>query len=373
MGIGFRKSMKIAGMRVNFSKSGIGVSTGMKGLRVGVNSKGKSYISAGTHGIYYRKTFSSSAETRNAYSYSSYESSTSNRGCLLWGIGFFCSVIGIVYPILFAVPGIMLIFYLLDKVKLSVMKKRILEFTNKINTSIDKNNFELLEKIIDDMQQKITKPVYILPIYENTYRHLLKKALEDNVISDAEKKVIELYKAKISSSKFDVINSSIIDEIVAEIIKDGEVTDQENEYLNKVITVLQVNNIKQQEINSIILETKKIDALRKNGLKVIELHNEIIKGKECYYTGKIEMLKIRQSKGEQYYESDSTADIYISQDLIDIVGDGHKKIKTKDIINIELKDNIIEIIVLNRQKAICLKSSEPSLIIAIIGEIKKNS
>jgi len=78
------------------------------------------------------------------------------------------------------------------------------------------------------------------------------------------------------------------------------------------------------------LETKKIDALRKNGLKVIELHNEIIKGKECYYTGKIEMLKIRQSKGEQYYESDSTADIYISQDLIDIVGDGHKKIKTKE-------------------------------------------
>ena len=52
MGIGFRKSMKIAGMRVNFSKSGIGVSTGMKGLRVGVNSKGKSYISAATHGIY---------------------------------------------------------------------------------------------------------------------------------------------------------------------------------------------------------------------------------------------------------------------------------------------------------------------------------
>lgn len=373
MGIGFRKSMKIGGMRVNFSKSGIGVSTGMKGLRVGVNSKGKSYVSAGTHGIYYRKTFSSSAETRKACSYNSYESSTSNSGCLLWGIGFFCSIIGIVYPILFAVPGIMLIFYLLDKIKLSVMKKRILEFTNKINTAIDENNFELLEKVIDDMQQKITEPVYILPIYENTYCHLLKKALEDNVISDIEKKVIELYKAKISSSKFDIINSSIIDEIVSEIIKDGEVTDQENEYLNKVITVLQVNNIKQQEINSIILETKKIDALRKNGLKVIDLHNEIIKGKECYYTGKIEMLKIRQSKGEQYYESDSTADIYISRDLIDIVGDGHKKIKIKNIINVELKNSIIEIIVLNRQKAICLKSSEPSLIIAIIGEIKKNS
>ena len=372
MGIGFRKSMKIGGMRVNFSKSGIGVSTGIKGLRVGVNAKGKSYVSAGTHGIYYRKTFSSSAETRNSYAYSSYESSTSNSGCLLWGIGFFCSIIGIVYPILFAVPSIMLIVYLLGKIKLSVMKKRILDFTNKINTAIDINNFEALEKIIDDMQQKITKSVYTLPIYENTYRHLLEKALEDNVISDIEKKVIELYKAKISSSKLDTINSSIIDVIVSEIINDGEVTDQENEYLNKVITVLQVNNIKQKEINSIILETKKIDALRKNGLKIIDLHTEIVKGKECYYKGNIEMLKIRQSKGEQYYESDSTAEIYIAKDLIDIVGDGHKKIKIKNIVNAELKDGIIEIIVLNRQKPICLKSAEPSLIIAIIGEIKKN-
>ena len=120
------------------------------------------------------------------------------------------------------------------------------------------------------------------------------------------------------------------------------------------------------------METKKIDALRKNGLKIIDLHTEIVKGKECYYKGNIEMLKIRQSKGEQYYESDSTAEIYISKDLIDIVGDGHKKIKIKNIVNAELKDGIIEIIVLNRQKPICLKSAEPSLIIAIIGEIKKN-
>lgn len=373
MGMSFRKSMKIGGMRVNLSKSGIGVSTGIKGLRVGVNAKGKSYVSAGTHGMYYRKTIGSSAGISSSTTNSNSQGSSSSSGCLLWGVGIICCLIGFAYPIWFVIPGIMLTIYLLYNFALSAMKKTILDFTNKINTTIDTNDFNSLTLIIDDIQQKITNPVRALPIYENTYRHLLEKALEDNVVSDDEKKIIELYESKLSSSKLDDINSNAIDEIIADIISDGEVTDQENEYLNKVISVLSINNTKQREITAIIDETKKIHSLRQNGLKVIDFHNEITDGKECYYKDKIEMLKIRQLKGEQFYENDSTADIYISKELIDLVADGHKKIKMKDIINAELKDGIIEIVVINRQKPICLRSSEPSLIIAIIGEIKKKS
>lgn len=41
MGLNFRKSKKIGkGTRINFSKSGIGISTGVKGFRVGVGPKG---------------------------------------------------------------------------------------------------------------------------------------------------------------------------------------------------------------------------------------------------------------------------------------------------------------------------------------------
>lgn len=373
MGMSFRKSMKIGGMRVNLSKSGLGVSTGIKGLRVGVNAKGKSYVSAGTHGMYYRKTIGSSTGTSSSTTISSSQSSSSSSGCLLWIVGIICCLIGFAYPIWFVIPGIMLAIYLLYKISLSSMKKTILDFTNKINTTIDANDFNTLTSIINDLQQKITNPVRALPIYENTYRHLLEKALEDNVVSDNEKKTIKLYEEKISSLKLDEINSIVIDEIIADIISDGEVTDQENEYLDKVISVLSVNDKKQKEITAIIDETKKIYNIRKDGLKIIDFHNEITEGKECYYKEKVEMLKIRQSKGEQYYENDSTADLYISKELIDLVADGHKKIKMKDIINVELKDDVIEIVVINRQKPICLKSSEPSLIIAIIGEIKKKS
>ncbi|HOG64627.1 MAG TPA: DUF4236 domain-containing protein [Spirochaetota bacterium] len=50
MGFIFRKSVNLGPIRLNFGKNGIGVSTGIPGLRVGRNSKGKTYGSAGIPG-----------------------------------------------------------------------------------------------------------------------------------------------------------------------------------------------------------------------------------------------------------------------------------------------------------------------------------
>src|SRR5690348_12704295 len=50
-GLRFLRSFKIApGLRLNLSKSGIGISAGVRGLRVGVDARGRTYISAGLRG-----------------------------------------------------------------------------------------------------------------------------------------------------------------------------------------------------------------------------------------------------------------------------------------------------------------------------------
>jgi len=54
MGFYFRKSVKFGPMRFNFSKSGIGVSAGVKGARVSVGPRG-TYVHAGAGGFYYRQ------------------------------------------------------------------------------------------------------------------------------------------------------------------------------------------------------------------------------------------------------------------------------------------------------------------------------
>lgn len=55
-----RKSIKAGPFRFNLSKSGIGVSTGVPGLRVGTGPRG-SYVRMGGHGIYYQQTVSSNS------------------------------------------------------------------------------------------------------------------------------------------------------------------------------------------------------------------------------------------------------------------------------------------------------------------------
>jgi len=59
MGWSFRKSFSFGPLRVNLSKSGVGFSFGMPGLRAGVSSRGRKYVSAGIPGTgvrYYKST-----------------------------------------------------------------------------------------------------------------------------------------------------------------------------------------------------------------------------------------------------------------------------------------------------------------------------
>ena len=50
----FRKSVRFGPLRVNFSKSGVGVSAGVKGLRFGTGPRGH-YVRAGLSGVYYHQ------------------------------------------------------------------------------------------------------------------------------------------------------------------------------------------------------------------------------------------------------------------------------------------------------------------------------
>ena len=88
MGFSFRKSIKAGPVRVNLSKSGIGVSAGIKGARVGVNANGKAYVAGGANGVYYRKELSgeTSENTTKNGMYGIYEKSGTNKTMLTGGI-----------------------------------------------------------------------------------------------------------------------------------------------------------------------------------------------------------------------------------------------------------------------------------------------
>src|SRR6266487_564140 len=59
VGFYLRKSVNVGPFRFNLSRSGIGVSTGIKGLRIGTGPRGN-YVNMGRGGIYIRQTIPSS-------------------------------------------------------------------------------------------------------------------------------------------------------------------------------------------------------------------------------------------------------------------------------------------------------------------------
>ncbi|NET71395.1 MAG: DUF4236 domain-containing protein [Sphaerospermopsis sp. SIO1G2] len=61
MGIYLRKSVSVGSFRFNLSKSGVGLSAGVKGFRVGTGPRGN-YVHMGRGGIYYRKTLPSATK-----------------------------------------------------------------------------------------------------------------------------------------------------------------------------------------------------------------------------------------------------------------------------------------------------------------------
>jgi len=61
MGFFFRKSINFGPIRFNFSKSGIGISTGIKGARISAGPRG-TYVHAGRGGFYYSQRISGSAK-----------------------------------------------------------------------------------------------------------------------------------------------------------------------------------------------------------------------------------------------------------------------------------------------------------------------
>ena len=57
MGFYFRKSIGKGPFRINFSKSGVSYSAGVKGARINFSNRG-TYVNLGSHGVYYRKKIS---------------------------------------------------------------------------------------------------------------------------------------------------------------------------------------------------------------------------------------------------------------------------------------------------------------------------
>jgi hypothetical protein len=101
----FRRSLKLGPLRLNFSKSGVGTSIGVRGFRVGKDAKGRSYTAASVPGTgLYNRQYSSASKPSAAQSPES-AASASTQSEMGNGLKIFLAFVagGVVFSIIGAI------------------------------------------------------------------------------------------------------------------------------------------------------------------------------------------------------------------------------------------------------------------------------
>jgi hypothetical protein len=259
MRFGFRKSIRIGGLKLNLSKTGIGASAGIKGLRLGINAKGKTYISGGKHGIYYRETLGQKGKSSLSNNSFFVDDNETNKGCFLVAIGVFCFILGLFSPMFFIVPLIQIILFIREISREKRDKTNSEVLIDAINDCIQKNDIKLLISKLSDVNEKIITTYYKSYVFKNTYSRVIENILNDRNITCDEEIVINTYKSNLDFEMFNQINAELIDSIVTEVLSDSVISNNEEAQLKQILEHLPLKEKKKLEVVNIINDMKVIE------------------------------------------------------------------------------------------------------------------
>ena len=197
----------------------------------------------------------------------------------------------------------------------------------------------------------------------------MNKIIEDNIISEQENKIIDIFRNNLAAEKFTEINSNAIYQIISNILSDSKLSNIEKQQIDSALKILPVSANEVDNINKIVVQFNTVIEIQNKGIDFLE-QKESFNGKTCLYKNRIVKVVKHIKKGQATFEEDGECNLYIDNDFLHFVSEGHKKISIKQIINTELQDDIVVFTIENRQRPIYLKSSDGLLIISIIASLK---
>lgn len=344
MGFYLRKSFRAGPVRLNLSKSGLGVSAGVKGLRVGSGPRGN-YIHAGRGGLYYRKNLG--GNTRNR------PSSADSSGLL--------GVIGVIVVLVlfvnlaqwFAVNPVVLItilsalFFIAGFVfyKKYSIRKLIEDYKNTLDKIfvLDSSKFDSqLLKIKKIKLEKNNCKQQMTKIEKDIYSAVLDKILDDKKITKEEKDAIHNLESIISidethkkESKIEIFNSYYLD-----AVEDRIITDSELNTLNNIIEGLGIDKSDIEKEMQTVREIIKMQQLKYPLPQIDIVPVTIQKSEAAFYSsaGKVLSRKKAPKNSCSDYEYSVKRDgvLVVTDKRVIVVNEGTTAIKMADILDVEV-------------------------------------
>jgi hypothetical protein len=373
MGLFVRKSVKVGPLRFNVSKRGLGVSAGVKGLRVGIDSRGKTYIAGGRGGIYFRQNI---GQARRQIS--EFPPILFDRHDITTGIneeikkeifpkreinaGFWVGLVvcAILAPaqIYFLIPAIgILITVIWQSIKNKTRERSSLQLLDKVNDCIQAREFKAIEKLIQEYAEKwnhdpdIVEYVIIL-----SYTSLIPEIVDDMIIDEEEEHLVNFLTRKYSKNDLEKLTTIFLDKYIEEITSDKIIDDIEKKFIEDFIRVFSISDENAVKYRELVNYYEKIDRLREGQIdKVTPSIQKIDEFDKCYQETAYTMYNPKsmsvRDKGK----------LFLTANTMQFVGNGHTKIDLKKLLTVEMTGGFsshIEVLLQNRKTPIVFDTED---------------
>lgn len=355
MGLFLRKALSTGPIRLNISKSGFGISGGMKGARLSAGPSGL-HVFAGRNGMYYRKSLNAKSTNTSSGSYQKSAPQTTGRSeAIVFGI------IGLV------IIGLMLkafssqyIFYGFIAIALGSIaayltvihkqKKTIEEYKQHL-TAI----FSLQDALPSDEDKSKSLTIRMaLPsskrhketisqILHDVYRLVIEGALEAESITRDKSKLILISEEVLNlpSSYYLTVKKDVLNETYLEAIADQLISEEEDARINNLIEGLQIPRGEIEKELAILADIKNAQLLAdpltpipdsKVPFRITRYESAFLVSTGQVYTRK----KSKRTDDGYEYTKKRSGDLVVTSKRIVIIDNGISTIKLEDIEDIEV-------------------------------------
>lgn len=371
MGFYLRKSFRAGPLRINLSKSGLGLSAGVTGARVGIGPRG-TYVHAGRGGLYYRQNLSSGQSTRRT--------TDQNEGCATLLIAAIALGIGVwILSWLFENPavfvaGIVAVICIVAgrwwvrtrRDKLIATYKQALDSafvtTTHCPSAEDLGKLGHQQQLLpaDERSKKV-----IQKIESDIYQAVLDKVLDDGVIGREEaatiaaaEQTVRLNPSVRLQAKKDIFAASYI-----EAIEDQGITKEELQKLDNLIVGLAIPREEVRRELGIVQEILSAQALRLplKPLPLESLSAPIQKSESAFHQCPAQVLSKRKSNDASSgyeYTVRREGTMILTNKRVFVVGDGTTNIRFSDIgdVDVDIDEGVVEITKVASERPLILKT-----------------
>lgn len=374
MGLYLRKSFRAGPIRFNLSKSGLGISAGVKGARLGIGPRGP-YIHAGRYGLYYRKHLSSGRSRPR--------SRVEGEGCAtlllvvvaiglsIWLFNWLLDNPVVLIAGIATGSGIVAVRWsiLMDRKKRITAYKKALD--SAFVTSQSPPSFAVLSALKQQQQSLPKSDVVKRKIEEietDVYQAVLDKILEDGFITKDEAAVIAAAEQTLRLSPMARLQAKkeIFSAAYIEAIEDREITEDELSKLSNLVAGLAIPPAEVQRELDIVQEIIDTQALRLPfaPIPTDQLVVPIQKSETAFYQCPAQVLSKRKSKDSPSgyeYTVRREGTMVLTNKRVFVVGNGTTSIRFSDIhdLDVDIDEGVIEISKVASGRPLILKTEAP--------------